>query len=100
MYPSRHRLRRNKEREPGDDDKDGGGDVRLHHVVRQLPGQVKLKRGWLLARISNSESDYYVIESESDFEQDNMQWKECIQCGKLAAEKMSLEDCDQHAEYR
>ena len=40
------------------------------------------------------------IESESDFEPNNMQWKECIQCGKLAAEKMSLEDCGQHAEYR
>ena len=51
MYPSRHRLRRNKEREPGDDDKDGGGDVRLHHVVRQLPGQVKLKMSWFLAKI-------------------------------------------------
>ena len=52
MYPSRHRLRGNKEREPGNDDEDGGGDVSLHHVVRQLPGQVKLKIRWLLAKIS------------------------------------------------
>ena len=43
QYPSRHRLRGDEKREPGNDDEDGGGDVRLHHVVGKLAGQVELE---------------------------------------------------------
>ena len=42
-YPSRHGLRGDEKREPGNDDEDGGGDVRLHHVVGKLAGQVELE---------------------------------------------------------
>ena len=43
IYPSRHRLCRNKKRKPGNDDKDSGGNVGLDHMVGQLPGEVKLQ---------------------------------------------------------
>ena len=37
-----YRFRRDEEREPGEDDEDDGGDVRLHNVVADLAVQVDL----------------------------------------------------------
>ena len=42
-YPSRHGLRGDEKREPGNDDEDGGADIGLHHVVGKLAGQVELE---------------------------------------------------------